>query len=80
MDYMFANDKKLKIINFKKLNIIQNSATIFQLIDENMINPIICIDDRDTFDIIISTYQCPFINCSGNWGEKQDEIMKVIYA
>ena len=39
-----------------------------------MINPIICIDDRDTFDIIISTYQCPFINCSGNWGEKQDEI------
>ena len=74
MDYMFANDNKLKIINFKKLNIIQNRTTIFQLIDENMINPIICLDDRVTLDIIISIYHCPFINCSGNWGEKQEEI------
>ena len=74
MDNMFALNKNLKIINFKRLNIIQNTPSIHKFIDQSLINPVICIDDQSTFDIIVSMYECPFVNCSGNWGEKQELI------
>ena len=74
MDNMLALNKNLKIINFKKLKIIQNIPSIHNFIEQSLINPVICIDDKDTFDIIVSMHECPFVNCSGNWGEKQELI------
>ena len=75
---MFADCSNLKYVNVKSL-IIKESMKYISLIDNNLINPIICIDDEQSYDEqslkkIISFYQCQYLNDSENWGEYKDKI------
>jgi surface protein len=74
MDHMLANNYNLKFINFKKMNIIQSNTSIFKFIDDSLVNPVICIDAEYSFYKVISLYKCLFVNCSSNWGEKQNDV------
>ena len=71
--YMFAGCPELKYINIKSL-IINDNIVYSSFIDNSLINPIICIDDEQSLNKIISFYQCYYFNDSENWGEYKDNI------
>ena len=64
----------LKYINLKSL-IINDNIKYTSLIDNSLINPIICIDDEQNLNKIISFYQCYNLNDSENLGEYKDKII-----
>ena len=71
MENMFENSFNLKYLNIKKVT-IQENTTINQIIDKNIKNTIICMEDSQSFDKIISIYNWSLINCT-NWGVKMTE-------
>ena len=70
---MFKVCSNLKYINLNSL-IINEDINYTSLIDNNLINPIICIDDKQSFNKIISLYKCRHLNNPENWGEYKDKI------
>ena len=60
---MFSDCYDLKYINFKKIT-IQENTTIGGLIYPNSPNQILCIDDKPSFNKVISFYNCTLIDCS----------------
>ena len=70
LEWMFAGCSNLKYIDLKNA-IINENIKKYHIIDETLINPIICIDDSTTFYKVISEYDCSYnLNCSDSWGEK----------
>ena len=72
--HMFSGCLKLKYINIKSL-IINNGTGYTNFIDNNLINPIICIDDMASLNKIISLYNCHQSYNSENWGLYKDDIV-----
>ena len=72
--YMFAGCSNLKYINLKSL-IINDNIEYTLLINNHLINQIICIDDKESLNKIISLYKCNYLNDSENWGEYKDKII-----
>ena len=73
IQYMFTGCSCLKYINLKSL-VLYDNIEYTGLIDNSLINPIICIDDMKSLNKIISLYQCQKMNDSENWGEYKDYI------
>ena len=71
--YMFAGCPELKYINIKSL-IINDNINYISFIDNSLINPIICIDDIQSLNKIISLYQCQYLEDSENCGEYKNNI------
>ena len=63
MDYMFNGCSNLKYINLNNMKIGDNVADK-RIIDNNLINPIICMKDQDSFYKILSHLEGLLINCS----------------
>ena len=57
MRYMFDGCSNLKYINLKSLE-IRDGIEYASLINDSLINPIICIEDIESLKKIISSYQC----------------------
>ena len=72
IEYMFSNCSNLQYINLKNL-IINNGIKYTSLIDNNLINPVICIDDKPSLYKIIALYKCQNLNYS-SWGEYMEQI------
>ena len=70
---IFSGCSNLKYINLKSL-IINDNFQYTYLIDNSLINPIICIDNEESFDKIVSLYECKYSDTSENWGEYKDII------
>ena len=62
MDYLFYGCSGLKHIYLKNLFIIEN-INVSNFISDDLINPIICIDNIQSLNKIISSSKCPFDNC-----------------
>jgi len=73
ISHMLAGCSSLRYINVKSL-VINTNIKYTGLIDNSLINPIICIDDMESLNKIISLYQCQKMNDSENWGEYKDYI------
>ena len=72
IEYMFFNCPNLKYINIK--NLIINQDTKYEpVIDNSLVNPIICIDDELSLNKIISLYQCQYLLDSNNSIEYQNQ-------
>ena len=71
--YMFSNCSNLKYINIKNL-VINDNIAYSSLIDDSLINPIICIDDEQSLNKIISFFKCKYLNIQ-IWGEFMDKII-----
>ena len=74
MEAMFAHNPNLKYINLKNM-VLNQEKKITGLIDKNLINPIICINDEESLNKVISLLECPFVYCSDNWGEYINKIL-----
>ena len=69
IQYMFSDCPSLKFIDLKN-SIINNNISTYKIIDQTLINPIICIDDINTLNKVISEYECFYnFNCSNDLGE-----------
>ena len=73
IENMFAGCSNLKYINVRNL-IINNSINYKSFIDNRLINLVICIDDMQSLNKIISLYKCKDLNDSENWGVYKDKI------
>ena len=65
--HMFPCCSSLKYINIKSL-IINDGIEYTNFIDNNLINPIICIDDMTSLNKIISLFNCHQLEDSENLG------------
>ena len=70
---MFAGCPEIKYINIKSL-IINDNINYISFIDNSLINPIICIDDIQSLNKIISLYQCQYLEDSEIWGVYKNNI------
>ena len=68
MEKMFGECSNLKYINLGNIIINDNTSTI-SIIDKSIKTPIICMNSLPSLEKIIESYECPSINCSGNWME-----------
>ena len=73
MGYIFDGCNDLKFIDLKKMTIKENT-TIEGMINLYSKNLVLCIDDKPSFNKVISLYHCSFINCAGDWGENKNKI------
>ena len=73
MHNAFSGCSNLKYINLKYL-IINDAVNYAKLIDNSLINPIICIDDESSLTKIISLFNCRYSDTLENWGEYKDII------
>ena len=46
-----------------QIMIIQNDAKINSIIDNSLINPILCINDEQSLNKVVTQYQCSNVNC-----------------
>jgi surface protein len=71
--HMFAGCSNLKYINIKSL-IINDNIEYTEFINNALLNPIICIDDMQSLNKIISLYRCHHLEDPENWGLYKDNI------
>ena len=74
MQYMFTSCPNLKYINLKN-SIINNNIQQSSNIDNAIINLIICINDQQSLNKIISLPKCQYLFELENIGEYQDKII-----
>ena len=67
LKYMFSGCNNLKYIDLKNL-IIKDNTQYEGIIDNTLINPIICLDDEESQSKIISLFQGHYSNDSDNFG------------
>ena len=67
MEFMFDGCSNLKYMNLNNMK-IQDNVLLNRIIDNNLINPTICIGDLQSFDKILSFIESGYVNCSSNWG------------
>ena len=73
ISHMFSGCSSLKYINIKSL-IINENVEYTDFINNVLLNPIICIDDMQSLNKIISLYQCHHLEDPENWGLYKDYI------
>ena len=73
MNNMFTGCSNLKYVNLQSL-IFDENKDYTQFIDNTSKNRIICIDNEQTLNKIVSLYQCQPLEDTGNWGEYKDSI------
>ena len=71
--HMFAGCSSLKYINIKSL-VINDNIEYIEFINNALLNPIICIDDMQSLNKIISLYRCHHLEDPKNWGLYKDNI------
>ena len=72
---MFAFNYDLNYINLKNL-VIKSDTNYMSLFDNYLTNPIICIDDEESLNKIISLFHPKNLNEDEDWGEYKNNIVK----
>ena len=73
MDNMFTGCSNLKYVNLQSLAFEENKD-YSQFIDNTLKNRIICINNEQTLNKIVSLYHCQPLKDPENWGEYKDNI------
>jgi len=73
IENIFAGCSNLNYINVQNL-IINDTINYTSFIDNSLINPVICIDDMQSLNKIISLYHYKDLVDSENWGVYKDKI------
>ena len=73
IESIFAGCSNLKYTNLESL-IINDYMKYTSFVDNNLTNPIICINNEESLKKIISLYKCKSLYDSENWGEYEDKI------